>query len=265
MDTTTAELLWIALSILLLGMSKGGFPVGSIALPVIVLVWPDESAAARGAVAFMLPLLCIMDVFAVAFYRRQIEWRRILPLFPAMLIGVAVAAVLFVAPSNPLLTISDRGLKLLIGVIGISFTLYQLYRRRILARLEAHHPGRVMQWVFGLGTGVASTIAHAAGPIMQMYLLPQHLPKLRFAGSMAAFFFVLNLVKVLPFWMLGRFTPDGLALGLKLAPVIPVGVVLGYVLVRIVPQTFYRAFIQVALGVTSAVLVIKALTPAGHP
>ncbi len=259
MDYTTAELGWIGLSILLLGMSKGGFPVGAIALPVIVLVWPDEAAAARSAVAFMLPMLCVMDIFAVAFYRRQIDWRRILPLFPGMLAGVAIASVLFVSPGNPILAISDRGLKLLIGLIGIVFTVYQFTRTKILARLEAHHPGRVMQSVFGLGAGVTSTLAHAAGPVLQMYLLPQHLAKLRFAGTTAAFFFVLNLVKVAPFWMLGRFSRDGLMLGVKLLPVIPVGVVLGYVLVRLVPQHVYRRVNYVVLGVTSAVLVVKAL------
>jgi uncharacterized membrane protein YfcA len=261
MDYTTAELFWIALSILLLGMAKGGFPVGSIALPVIVLAWPDETAAARGAVAFMLPMLCIMDVFAVGFYRRQIEWRRIVPLFPGMLIGVALASILFVSPNNPTLSVSDRGLKLLIGLIGLGFTAYQFYRTRILARIEAHQPGRLLQWVYGLGTGVTSTVAHAAGPVMQMYLLPQHLPKLRFAGTNAAFFLVLNLVKVLPFWMLGRFSHDGLALGVKLLPVIPVGVLLGYGLVRLVPQKFYQRFLYIVLGVTSALLVLKALGP----
>lgn len=260
MEYTPPELCWIGLSILLLGMSKGGFPVGAIALPVIVLVWPDQAAAARSAVAFMLPMLCVMDVFAVAVYRRQIEWRRIVPLFPAMLVGVAIASILFVSPSNPLLAISDRGLKLLIGVIGIVFTFYQFYRTRILARLEAHQPGRVMQSIFGLGAGVTSTIAHAAGPVLQMYLLPQHLPKLRFAGTTAAFFFVLNLVKVGPFWALGRFSRDGLMLGVKLLPVIPVGVALGYVLVRLVPQHIYRRFLYVVLGVTSTVLVVKALS-----
>ncbi len=259
MDYTTAELFWIGLSILLLGMSKGGFPVGAIALPVIVLVWPDQAASARAAVAFMLPMLCVMDVFAVVFYRRQIEWRRIVPLFPGMLVGVALAAVLFVSPRNPLLAVSDRALKLLIGLIGITFTIYQFCRTRILARLEAHHPGRIMQSVFGFGAGLTSTLAHAAGPVLQMYLLPQHLPKLRFAGTTAAFFFVLNLVKVGPFWVLGRFSHDGLMLGVKLLPVIPLGVVIGYLLVRAVPQHVYRRFLYIVLGITSAILVLKAL------
>ncbi len=256
MDCTTAELFWIGLSILFLGMSKGGFPIGAIALPVIVLAWPDQAAAARSAVAFMLPMLCVMDVFAVAFYRHQIEWRRIVPLFPSILIGVALASVLFVSPENPLLTISDRGLKLMIGLIGIAFTLYQFARSRILARLEVHHPGRIMQAVFGAGAGVTSTIAHAAGPVLQMYLLPQHLPKLHFAGTNAAFFLVLNLVKD----VLGRYSHEGVVLGGLLLPVIPVGVILGVVLVRIIPEKIYRRFLYTVLGVTSAVLVVKALS-----
>jgi len=259
MDYSSTELIWVAVSVLLLGMSKGGFPVGSIALPVIVLVWPDEAEAGRSAIAFMLPVLCVMDIFAVSFYRRHVDWRRIVPLLPGMLLGVAVASVLFVSPHNPLLSVSDRGIKLLIGVIGLLFTGYHAFRSRLIIRLAAHTPGRILQWTYGVGAGITSTIAHAAGPLMQMYFLPQHMPKLQFAGTTAAFFLVLNFVKVLPFWMLGRFSRDGVVLGIKLLPIIPLGVVLGYILVRILPQKLYRRFIYTVLAITSGTLVIKAL------
>ncbi len=241
-------------------MAKGGFPVGSIALPVIVLVWPDQSEAARSAVAFMLPMLCVMDVFAVGFYRRHIVWRQIVPLFPSMLVGVALGAFLFVSSSSPVLSISDRGLKLLIGLIGIIFTLYQIYRRWILERIKSHQSGLITHIVLGLSAGITSTMAHAAGPLMQMYLLPKHLPKLSFAGTSAAFFLVLNLVKVVPFWMMGRFSHDGLKLGVQLLPVIPFGVAIGYMLVRLVPQHTYRKFIHAVLAIASVSLVINALS-----
>ena len=50
-------LFWIGFSLFLIGMSKGGFPIGTIALPILILVWPVQARAAREAVGFMLPML----------------------------------------------------------------------------------------------------------------------------------------------------------------------------------------------------------------
>ncbi len=41
------DLVWIALSLMLIAMSKGGFPVGGIAMPLLILVWPGQTEAAR--------------------------------------------------------------------------------------------------------------------------------------------------------------------------------------------------------------------------
>jgi hypothetical protein len=136
------ELTWIAFAIMLIGMSKGGFPVGSIALPALILVWPDRVEPAKTVGAFMLPVLCAMDVVALAFYRGHILWKRIAPVLPGTLAGVALGSVLFVSKEAAMLTISDRWLKLFIGVLGIIFVLYQVARRWIMGRLEAATPGR---------------------------------------------------------------------------------------------------------------------------
>jgi hypothetical protein len=71
------DLGWIALSLFLIGMSKGGFPVGSIATPLLVLMWPAQAGAARAAVGFMLPLLILMDVASISLYRKHVQWNRI--------------------------------------------------------------------------------------------------------------------------------------------------------------------------------------------
>ena len=68
------NLIWVGVCLLLLGMSKGGFPVGSIALPLLVLIWPHGKEPAKAAVAFLLPVLCCMDIFAMMFYWRRIRW-----------------------------------------------------------------------------------------------------------------------------------------------------------------------------------------------
>ena len=106
---------------------------------------------------------------------------------------------------------------------------------------------------------MTSTLAHAAGPVMQMYLLPQQLEKKKFAGTNCAFFWMLNLIKLIPFVMLGRIQPDNLKLGGVLLPVIPLGVALGWWLTHKTKQKHYTALIYTALLVTSITLIVKAL------
>jgi len=113
--------------------------------------------------------------------------------------------------------------------------------------------------LFGFAAGMTSTLAHAAGPVMQMYLLPQHLEKKKFAGTNCAFFWILNLVKLIPFILLGRNQPENLQLGGVLLPVIPLGVALGWWMTHKTEQKHYTALIYIVLLITSVTLIIKAL------
>ena len=253
------DLFWIGLSLFMIGMSKGGFPVGAIALPILILVWPSQAQAARAAVGFMLPLLCVMDIIALSFYWRKVQWRRLVFLMPATVVGVAVASFLFVSDEAALIAVSDRALKIMIGGLGILFVVYFAAKRWILRHLHASQPNWAKGSVFGFAAGITSTLAHAAGPVMQMYLLPQQLEKKSFAGTSCAFFWMLNLIKLLPFVMLGRIQPDNLKLGAALLPVIPLGVAFGWWLTHKTEQKHYTALIYLVLLITSVTLILKAL------
>lgn len=252
------DLFWIGLSLFLIGMSKGGFPVGAIALPILIIVWPSQAQAARAAVGFMLPMLCLMDIVALGFYWRHVKWGRLVYLMPATILGVIVASYLFVSDSA-MIAVSDKALKILIGLLGIIFVAYFAAKKWILRHIHASEPTWGKGAVFGFGAGITSTLAHAAGPVMQMYLLPQQLEKKNFAGTGCAFFWMLNLIKLLPFAMLGRIQADNLKLGAVLLPVIPVGVALGWWLTHKTEQKHYTILIYAVLLVTSVTLIFKAL------
>jgi uncharacterized membrane protein YfcA len=66
-------MVWMALVLVVAGMHKGGFPVGLIGSSLMILIWPDKSNSARNAIGFLLPLLCLMDVFGVFLYRKTID------------------------------------------------------------------------------------------------------------------------------------------------------------------------------------------------
>ena len=255
------ELTWMGACVFLLSMSKGGFPIGSVALPILILVWPDEAGAARSAVAFLLPVLCAMDLVALCFYWKRVQWTRIVPLLPGTLVGVAIGSALFVSDEAALLAVSDRALKLSIGLLGLLFVAYRAGQKWLLNHLSTvDKPGWGRGSGFGMAAGLTSTLAHAGGPVMQMYLLPQGLGKLQFAGTAVAYFWMLNLVKMVPFAALGRIQPGNLKLALVLLPVVPLGVGAGYLAVRLIKGRHYIGFIYTVLFLSSVLLIVKSLS-----
>lgn len=253
MDTFfTAEWFAIGFVIFIMGMSKGGFPISGITLPLLVLLWPEQGEAARSAVSFMLPLLCFMDIAGALMYRGNIDWTHIRRLFPGMLFGILLASIFFVSKEG--LAVSDQILKIVIGVVGLVFSCFHLITKRIHFEPSKHRP-----MLFGFSAGLTSTIAHAAGPVLQMYLLPCRLEKKIFAGTTVYFFLLLNAIKLIPFALLERFSSEQLLLDLKFLPIIPFGVLTGYFLVAVMKEHQYLIFIRLSLAITSLLLIIKAI------
>ncbi len=259
-----SELLWIGVAVFLLGVGKGGFPLGGLAMPILILMWPDPALAARIVVAFMLPLLCGMDLVSLLFYRRHVRWSTIVPLIPGTLAGVALASALFVSDTTALIAVSDRILQVLIGGIGIAFVGFRAANAWILRQVTAAevsaNPGRWRAAILGFAAGLLSTLSHAAGPAAIIYFVPQRLGKLGLAGTMVAFFWGLNLIKLAPFGLLGRLQTGNLMLALLMAPMIPLGVGTGYALVRLLQERSYIGLVYAALLVTSGMLIHRAVS-----
>ena len=254
------ELCWIGFVVFMLGMSKAGLPVSTICYPILVLMWPGSAEPAKNAIAFILPLLCVMDVFAIFAYRKDVLWKEVLYLIPGSLVGVVIGSVLFVSQKKSLITVPDHGIKLLLGLVGLSFVLYQAAKKWIIRKLEHKtDPNWMVSSGFGFAAGVFSTLAHAAGPIMQMYLLPRKLDKMNFVGTRAGYFLCLNMIKLLPFSLCGRIDSSKLVLGLWMIPVIPFGVGVGYLVVRRLKPERYIGLIYTVLTVASLTLIWQAV------
>ena len=59
--------------------------------------------------------------------------------------------------------------------------------------------------------------------------------------------------------MLGRFSKEQLIGDLKMLPLIPVGVLIGFFAVRIMKEEHYTRFIYITLSLTSSLLIYRAL------
>ena len=251
------SMLAIGLVVFILGMSKGGFPISGISLPLLVLIWPEQGQAARSAVSFMLPLLCLMDIVGALMYRKNIAWHHIVKLMPATFAGVTVASLLFVAEDG--IAFTDQVLKIVIGIIGLLFSGWYIMGRPKMPFSSNNKSRSFRPSIYGFFGGLSSTIAHAAGPVMQMYFLPTGLPKIVFAGTTVYFFLILNGIKLIPFFYYKRITNQQLLDSIWFLPIIPIGVIGGYTCVRLMQEKHYTRFIHFTLAATSLILILRAV------
>ena len=80
---------------------------------------------------------------------------------------------------------SEDAVRLIVGVIAIVFTIYMVVFRRAAAGMPPH-AGKGFFW--GGCAGYTSYVAHAGSPPLQVYLLPQRLPKVEYAATAVLFF-----------------------------------------------------------------------------
>ena len=238
-----------ALAGLLTGVAKTGVPgFGILAVPLMVLAVGD----AKHAAGWLLPLLCLADLFAIAVYRRHADARRLFDLLPWVLGGIAVGSVVLAAPERPL--------RLLVAAIVILMIGLRLHASRAALRqaTAAPPPARDRWWQaagYGVSAGFATTVANAAGPVMSLYLLARRLPKQEFVATGAWFFFVVNLLKLPIYGWRGLIDRRSLMFDLALAPAVVAGALLGRVLLPRMPQGLFDRLVM-ALTVCAAALLL---------
>jgi uncharacterized protein len=246
------------------GTAKTGVPgFGTLAVPLMVLAVGD----ARLAAGWLLPLLCVADLFAVAFYLRQSYARRLLVLLPWVLAGMALGALALSAPERVLRPTVAVVVLVMIAVRwvrtrGAIFSDSRARRTEVdinTSSEKAPSPPAASRWnsaIYGGSAGFATTIANAAGPIMSLYLLAQRLPKNEFVGTGVWFFLIVNLCKVPVYVGHGLITVRSLAFNAALLPALVGGAVLGRVLLRWIPQGMFERAVLALTVLASALLFI---------
>lgn len=212
---------------LIVGISKGGFGggLGLIAVPMISLAVAPPVAA-----AIMLPILCLMDLVGLIKFRGHIDKANLQVLIPASIVGIVLGTLSF-------RYLNDAQIKLMIGTIALSFVTYQLLK----PQLQAQPANPLKGYFWGTLAGFTSFGVHAGGPPLNIYLLPQQLPKSTYAATTIVFFAAINYTKLIPYSLLGQFNKEVLLTALILTPLAPIGVILGTRLHhKINDQWFYQ-------------------------
>ncbi|MHB9024783.1 MAG: sulfite exporter TauE/SafE family protein [Armatimonadota bacterium] len=226
---------------LLVGMSKTGVPgLGILVVTLLAMIFGGWES-----VGVMLPMLIFADIFAVLWYKRHAQWDKLVQLLPWVLVGVAGGAVALHFFGQ-----TEKTKALLNPVIG-AVVLLMLALHLLQSRQGERFSHRSKFAVISTGTaaGITTTISNAAGPIMSIYLTAQQLPKEQFMGTIAWYFFLINLTKVPIYSYQGLFTRESLLFNLIIAPVILAGVFAGK---WMLPRISQRAF-------DASVLILAAL------
>ena len=184
-------------AVLALGLGKGGFAgVGMISTPLLALTMPPLQAA-----AILLPILLIQDAISVWFYRREWSAWNLKVLLPGSVVGVGLAWLFAAYVANAYVEIA-------VGVTGVASRSTPGSAR---CRREPRRPSVPVGTLWGLLAGFTSTIIQVGAPPYQVHILPQQLDKLTLIGTTIIFFALVNVMKVVPYFALGHFSPRTLA------------------------------------------------------
>lgn len=231
----------------LIGTSKTGIQnVGTLAVPLFALLF-----GAKYSTGIVLILLCIADLIAVIYYRKQFNWNEVKKLLPYAMIGLLIG--LFTGDH-----IDDGIFRILMGaciVIGVGIMLWgnrqdKLNEGADLTKKWWYSP------LFGLITGFSTMIGNAAGPTLTVYLFSKKLDKYTLVATGAWFIMILNFSKIpLQLFVWKNLSWEGFILNLLAVPFILLGGWIGIKLVKIIPEKEFRVVI-LSLVVIAALMLI---------
>ena len=245
-----------ALSALLIGLTKAGFGSGAgiLAVPLMAL-----ALGADAMLPVLLPVLVCGDVFSIARHPGKADRRNLRLLIPGCAAGVVIGWVILnwlqqktrAASAGGTDTAVESLLNPLVGGLCIGFVCVQVWRyfreSRLLERPTPYRPKIRHGLLLGTIAGITSTLSHAAGPLIALFLLPQKLDKRVFVGTSVTYFLFGNLIKFVPYSFQGMFSAKVLATS-------------GVLLPAVVAGTFAGAYLNRKIHKQTFVLVIYAVT-----
>ncbi|MFA6242523.1 MAG: sulfite exporter TauE/SafE family protein [Candidatus Hydrogenedentales bacterium] len=244
--------LFVAVAIVIQGISKSGFAGGAgiLSLPLMMLVMPVDKVSAT-----LLPLLILCDFNAIYHHRHNKAWDKILAVYIPSIFGIVIGAYVWWRIGKAGINTYGVYIKQFVGVIGIVFSAYIILRESAQTWVAQYKPGPIAAWTAGISAGFCSTIAHAAGPIVGLFLFAQGMGKSLFVGTTAWTFTLINLTKLPFYFAVGLIHNDVLLFDLMLVPLIPIGSALGKWMHHRISETLFNRVILV-LTVLAAIQLL---------
>ncbi|UUO22270.1 sulfite exporter TauE/SafE family protein [Colwellia sp. M166] len=209
-----SAIILIASVVLLIGISKSAFAgaLGIFAVPILMFKF-----SAIEAITLMLPLLIIADMMSVKIFWKKWDKALLAKLIPGAIIGIVCANLLmdFVNADH---------LRFFIAFICIAFAVKNMgFKKRQLSLVN----NRFGAYVMSATSGITSTLVHAGGPPLIIYFTAIGLAQTKFVATAAAFFAIMNIVKLIAVVSLGLLSLDTILTALAFFPLAFLGNWLG--------------------------------------
>jgi 3-oxoacyl-[acyl-carrier protein] reductase len=245
-------MLWwsiVILAIFLIGLTKSGFgsgaglmiaPMTTFAMAHIPKFGPDA------ALGLLLPLLMVGDFIAMGQYRRLLSMKIVRRLLPGTIIGVVLGYLLLRWFVSQRKEVTAALVNITIGIESVFLVLLHIYRVwRARGEVPVYVPRIARSFSVGAFAGISSTLAHGAGPIIALHLLPQRLERGMFVGTCALYFFIMNTLKMPFYYEAGLFGKIPASLALCLMPLVIVGALFGYWVNRLINDRIFTNTVYV--------------------
>ena len=229
------------IGVFLTGISKSGFAGGAgvVAVPLLALVAPPALA-----IIVMLPLLLLMDAQIIVQQRKNLSVTELKIVIPAALIGVALGTFV-------LNGLADAPLQLLLGVLSLVFAAIHWFKPSMQS-----HSG--LGWLMGSIAGVTSTLIHAGGPPLNMYLATRQLSRAVWISTAAMFFASINFAKIFAYAAIDLWQFDLFMISLYLIPASIVGIIVGHKIQAVISEQAFVKAIMLCLAASGLMLIFKA-------
>lgn len=216
-------------AVILFGLSKSGLGA-ALSIPTVPLI--SMAVSPLQAAAIMLPIIIAMDAAAISTYWRDFDSTTLKITIPTGILGIAIGWLTAAY-------VTDAHVKLIIGVIAVSFALNYWLRKGHADEPKPHNPAKGRFW--STVAGFTSFVSHSGGVPFQMYTLPLKFAPRTLVATSVMFFALMNLVKLVPYSALGQFNTGSLLTSLVLSPLAPLSIFAGVRLVRRIPAgPFYQ-------------------------
>ncbi len=237
----------IFLAIFFIGVTKSGFGsgVGLMIVPMATTAFAYLPEGSETALPLLLPLLVAGDILAIWNWRGQFNWTIIGRLLPGTIVGIAIGSSLLYW-FNSLEHLAGALINIEIGCESVFLVALNWYREWRSRHGElVYKPSVVKSTAVGAFAGVSSTLAHAAGPIIALHLLPQRLERGVFVGTSAMYFFMVNSAKLPGYYASGLFAKVPPLMSLRFLPLVLAGAIFGVWLNRRINDRLFSKIVYI--------------------
>lgn len=241
MNLNGLQWLTIIIAALIVGFSKTA--IGGVTMLVIPFL--ASVFGGKDSTGIMLPMLLVGDLFAIWYYRKSAEWKKVFLPLPWAILGIILGVVV----GN---YISDKAFLALIGIIILICLVILVYTEKKGKNVKV--PEKAWFYIsVGVLSGFASMIGNAAGPIFGIYLLALGFKKNNYMGTNAWFFFIVNLIKLpMQIFVWHNIGIRSVAIAAVMLPIITLGAVLGFYILKKINEKIFR-YIVITMTAIAAI------------